>query len=858
MKSTCQSLLTLLCIFLILESPVIGQKVKKEKDKTIVAAKDSSATKKDTTKKETLADKVKASKKIIGLFTLYQDTVSGSVMIFIQKPQLKKEFLYQSFSMGGPPSLFLNQNMLRETWLFSIRKNFDKLYWVRSNTSFYYDPSNAISKSANVDVSETVFYVEKIISEDSTGYLINADNLFLSEKLDPIKPFIPPTIPSSAYLNLGGLVKDKSEYFKLRSFPKNTDIVVNLSYENGNPQNFGGMDIADARYINVKMQHSLIELPENDFIPRADHPHIGYFTVQSDDMSSKDINYYRDFIYRWHLKKKNPDQALSEPVEPITWWIENTTPVELRQVIMDAGNKWNSAFEKAGFKNAVVMKIMPDNADWDPADIRYNVIRWVSSNLGYAIGPCFVNPRTGQILGSDITIDYSFLRFAKVETQAYELGHPIEPHYDNGIHQCSMGKGLTQQQQFAHAYLDALDADEEEKKELLHQFITELVLHEMGHTMGLNHNMKSSHMLSPTELKDKSMTGKYGVTGSVMDYSMVNIALDKSQQAHFYTTVTGPYDHWAIEYGYTPFKPENEKAGLEAIVKRSTDPKLIFGNDADICFPGAGIDPRVMVWDLSSDPIAYGEERFKIVEKGMANLKNRFIKPNESYEKFRNYFYFMFYQRFNMARTVAGYVGGVYVDRSMPGQNSKNLPFTPVSEVEQRKAVQLISQYVFSPTSLKDDQYLYNYLQMQRRGFGFSGFSEDPKLDGLANNMYLNVLYPMMHPAVLRRMSNSSLYGNTYTVDELLNDLYDGIFAEDISGEVIMFRKSLQQLFVERLITIYEGKGSYSGIESRSSAFSMLNKIYKKIHKNKKGSESTQNHRALLAHQINGVLKIED
>jgi hypothetical protein len=125
-------------------------------------------------------------------------------------------------------------------------------------------------------------------------------------------------------------------------------------------------------------------------------------------MTATNATPYYDVINRWNLVKKEPNAALSEPVEPIVWWVENTTPVELRQTILDAGNKWNLAFEKAGFKNAVVMKMMPDTATWDPADIRYNVIRWVSSDLGYAIGPSFVNPRTGQILGSDITIDYGF------------------------------------------------------------------------------------------------------------------------------------------------------------------------------------------------------------------------------------------------------------------------------------------------------------------------------------------------------------------------------------------------------------------------------------------------------------------
>ena len=136
----------------------------------------------DSAAEETLSDKVKGCFKNEGLFTIYQDSVTGGVKIYILKDQIGREFIYQSFSLGGPPSLFLNQNMIRTTWVFKIGKSFDKLQWTRSNTKFYFDPENEISKSANADVSEAIFYSEKIIIEDSIGYLINGDNLFLSEK----------------------------------------------------------------------------------------------------------------------------------------------------------------------------------------------------------------------------------------------------------------------------------------------------------------------------------------------------------------------------------------------------------------------------------------------------------------------------------------------------------------------------------------------------------------------------------------------------------------------------------------------------------------------------------------------------
>jgi hypothetical protein len=366
------------------------------------------AVKTDTTKKApatppkpSIAEKTKGSKKHEGLFTFYQDTTNGSVQLYIKKDQLGKDFIYQSFSLAGPTSLGLNQSMHRANFIFKVRKAYDKLEFASQNNNFYYDPANAVSKSANVDHLDAIFLSEKVVVEDSLGYLVAADGLLIGDKLDPVKPLLPPTLPPGAIFNLGNLVAAKSKYEQIRSYPNNTDVVVELAYDNPAPFNRGGRDVTDARYNRVKIQHSFIAVPQNNFKPRRDDPRVGYFGSQVDDLTSIKPTPYKDFINRWHLQKKDPNAAISEPVEPIVWWIENTTPVELRPIVKEAGEKWNEAFEKAGFKNAVVMKQMPDDADWDPADIRYNVIRWVSSaNPPYgAIGPSFTNPLTGQILG---------------------------------------------------------------------------------------------------------------------------------------------------------------------------------------------------------------------------------------------------------------------------------------------------------------------------------------------------------------------------------------------------------------------------------------------------------------------------
>jgi hypothetical protein len=545
--------------------------------------------------------------------------------MYVKKNQLGKEYIYQSFSMGGPTSLFLNQNMIRTTWVFKIKKTFDKLEFSQVNTNFWYDPNNAVSKSANADVTEAVFYSVKIDGEDSTGYIVGGDALFLSEKLDPVKPLVSPGPGAQFVFNLGGLNPTKSGYKTVRSYPNNTDVVVELAYDNPAPFNQGGKDITDARYNRIRFQHSFLEMPVNDFRPRMDDPRVGYFSQEVDNLTSIKVADYKDMINRWNLVKKDPNAALSEPVEPIVWWIENTTPVEYRQTIKEAGEKWNEAFEKAGFKNAVIMKIMPDDATWDPADIRYNVIRWVSSPYPPygAIGPSFVNPKTGQILGADITVEWFSGSASPIQEELFDAKsiqtdlpslllntnkneEATIPGYKKWM-SCTLAQELKAQFTAGLTTLEATGASDAEIKELHKEFLYYLILHEMGHTMGLNHNMKASQMLSPWDLNNKDVTHSKGLQGSVMDYPAVNISLDRNKQGDYYTTKAGPYDLWAIEYGYTPFSSSEEWAGLNKILNRSTEPGNLFGNDADdMRTPGAGgIDPRVMINDMSSDMVAY-------------------------------------------------------------------------------------------------------------------------------------------------------------------------------------------------------------------------------------------------------------
>lgn len=814
-----------------------------------------------------IADKVKSCKKLAGLFTVFQDTVTGSVQLFVRKDQLGKEYIYQSFSISGPNSLYLNQSMHRATFVFKVQKAFDKLEFARVNTSFWYDPTNAVSKSAGADKPEAVFFADKVTAEDSTGFLLNADGLFISEKLDPVKPVI--TGPAAAFtFNLGSLNVAKSKYNQIRSFPNNTDIVVDMAYDNPTPMVAGTQDITDARYVRVRMQHSLIEMPKNDFRPRRDDPRVGYFMQQVTDQTSINVVPYKDMINRWSLVKKDPTAAISEPVEPIVFWIENTTPVQYRQTILEAGLKWNEAFEKAGFKNAVQMKIMPDDADWDPADIRYNVIRWVSSaqpTYG-AIGPSFVNPKTGQIIGADITVEWysgsatpnlDELFNAAAKESAPEMHFPGMGDNHN-YNYCTLAQELKNQFTAGLTVLDIAGGDTKEISEMHRQFLTYLIMHEMGHTLGLNHNMKASQMLSPAEVNNKEITRKIGLIGSVMDYPAINVTLDHGKQGDYYTVKAGPYDIWAIEYGYTQFAEVTETDGLKAILSRSTDPKLAFGNDGDdMRSPGKAMDPRVNVNDMSNDPLTYAEDRFKLVNSLMGKLVQKYSKEGQSYAELRSRYGILNGQRSGMIAAVSRFIGGVYIDRSFPEQKSGNKPYTPVPLVTQKKAMEILNKYVFAPNVYDADAQVFPYLQLQRRGFNQGASGEDVKLTaGLLSNQ-TSALVHILHPNTLQRITNSRLYGNQYSVADVMNDLTKGIFDADKATNVNVYRQYLQTAFVKGLASIIEkdGTGSMFDDVSKAAALNTLKKIKTLLATAVSTNEESRAHRANLIFLINNALE---
>jgi hypothetical protein len=389
------------------------------------------------------------------------------------------------------------------------------------------------------------------------------------------------------------------------------------------------------------------------------------------------------------------------------------------------------------------------------------------------------------------------------------------------------------------------------------QFLTYLIMHEMGHTLGLNHNMKASQMLSPAEINNIEITHKLGLIGSVMDYPAINIALDRSKQGDYYTTKAGPYDLWAIEYGYTPYNETEEADGLKTIIARSTDPKLVFGNDGDdMRAPGKAMDPRVNVNELTSDAIGYAEDRFKIVNQTMNNLVKKYTKEGQSYAELRSRYGILLNQRFSMTSAVSRYIGGIYIDRNYPEQKPGVKPYTPVALATQKRAMEVLSKYVFAPDAFDADAQVFAYLQPQRRGFTQNGTGDDYRItDNLLSVQAGGALSHLLHGATLQRITNSRLYGNQYSVASMMSDLQKGIFSADIATNVNVYRQYLQTYYVRQLISITESQNQQFDDVSKAAALYTMKKIKTQLTAAVSTNEETKAHRANLLFIINNRLE---
>lgn len=820
-------MLTLFISSTAVDVSAVGRRVFKDQNES--TAKTAKKPKKDG-KEKPFKELVKDMVKIEGLFTFYHDTVENKMLMAVKPEQFGPVYLCNETRSKSEGSFFDNGSMAN-SYPFYLKRVGKTIMIMEKNLRVRANSASPMYKAVQSGISDGLIESTTILSapEDSTNaVLVDPSDLFVKDAQN-IGYFV------GQRAKTGIRFDKKNSYFGIvKSFPNNTEIDVHLHYASSRP--LPGETMQNPYSLYHVYHYSLSTLPETDYTPRLADDRVGYFMTMYEDYTNLDeeepmIRY----INRWNLKKKNPGARISEPVEPIVYWVENTVPEEYRDAIAEGIEFWNQSFEKIGFRNAIVAKQMPADAEWDPADVRYNTVRWiVIPGGGYAVGPSRANPFTGQIYDADIRVSSDFVRYMFKNMDNFigplsfdgkfpeeeDILHEFHKYNNENPHMCNYGSESAKEAAFGLAYAlsqaNTLVDKDSLTKEYVHSYLVELVAHEVGHTLGFRHNFKASTIYSLDEIQDRKFTHNNGITGTVMDYAPPNIAPLNQPQGEFYMSTPGPYDDWVIEYGYSDFgeiTPEEEKEKLQSIASRSAEPGLIYATDEDAFGSSIkSIDPYCNLFDLGNDPIAYANHKITLTKELWNNAIHEFEKPGNSYHKLYLVFQSGWRSYIETASHVSKFVGGLHHHRHHIGDPGGTVPFKVVSAKEQQRAMDFLTKNVFAADAFDLPNYLWNKLQPNRLpDFSWSVYSV-PQVDYPIHTMALGmqnlVLTRLYSPYVLGRLLNNleryEAGAERYTMYDMFTDVRSAIWSELFNvANVNSYRRQLQLSHLNRLSGIY-------------------------------------------------------
>ena len=768
-----------------------------------------------TSKYDSLTDK---KKKLTGMWTVHYS--DQQMLAELSNDALKKEYIViptiakgisRGDVLGGFPLGF------GDDVIWAFRKTEDKLFVIQRNVRFKAKPNSPEATAVKLAYSDSILYALPILTKSpSGGILVDVTRIFMSDELG-IGRQIGPGFR---------FMSDRSTWGPIKTFGKNIELMVNAVYAGS-----GSIDtVPSTKGVQVGVHYSISVLPpvgSDGFKPRMADDRVGYFMTVVKDFSNKsDPEHFVRYINRWNLQKLDPSIDVSPPKKPIKFYIEDTVPVYLRPTVEAAILEWNKAYEKLGFSRAVQVEQEPNDPDFDPENINYNTFRWITADAGFAMGPSRVDPRTGQILDADIIFDASFLeswnqRWETFRAEDVERLRPnwspfskddllANPGHIHHSQHCNYCREMQRQMGFASAVLlaNGMSDGGAPPKELIHQGLKEVVMHEVGHTLGLRHNFKASAWKTLEEINDKETGLKEGTVASVMDYSPVNLTVDNDDQGLYYSQTIGPYDIWAIEYGYKPVKSNDE---LKEIASRSGEPALEYATDEDV--RGFDPDPLANRFDLGKDPLEFIRRQVEHTTSLMPTIVERTVEEGEGYQRARQAFGLLFSEYWRSLAFAARFPGGVYVHRDHKGDKDARAPFEQVEGAKQREAMQLIANSAFAAPEIDGDQ--LNYLAASRwNHWGTrSTFRLDYPIHETVLSMQEMILSEVLYSMTLDRILDNEFKvvddEEAYTLAEHMSLIVDSIFSEwqekakdkytNRKPMIDSFRRNLQRAAIRRL-----------------------------------------------------------
>ncbi|MEW4527498.1 zinc-dependent metalloprotease [Maioricimonas sp. JC845] len=785
----------------------------------------------DASSKSKFQQLTEGKQKKDGMWTLYQK--DQQLLVELSANDLKKEYIVLASIARGIGSGMVLGGMswnFGDDVIWKFRKADEKLYVLRRNVRYRARDNSPEATAVQLAYSDSVIYALPILTKTpSGGYLVDMTKIFMSDDQQ-----------IGREIGLGfRFASDRSTWAKVKAFNNNVELQVAAVYAGSR----GPDTVPDPRGVQVNVHYSISALPSvgsNGYKPRMADDRVGYFlTVIKDFSDRSDDEHFVRYINRWDLRKKDPSVKFSPPAKPIRFYLEKTVPVFLRPTVKAGILEWNKAFEKLGYAGAIEVLQQEDNADWDPEDINYNTFRWITSDAGFAMGPSRVDPRTGQILDADIIFDAGFLTYWKqdYETFTAEDAQRLVPNWSpfEGLEddadadverlkamQCALSDGMQYQMGVSAAMMLGHGLTARGGKlpeEFIHQGLKEVVMHEVGHTLGLRHNFKASSWKTLDEMTEESARTE-GTVASVMDYNPADISPDPKKQGLYFTQTLGPYDYWAIEYGYTT---DASKENLAKIAARSGEPGLEYATDEDT--RSSDSDPLSNRFDLGKDPLDYVARQMEHAASLIPDVVDKAVEDGEGYQRARQAFGLLMSEYWRSALFASRFPGGVYVrrDHKSDDENAR-APFEVVEAAKQRQATKLLLDSALAAPEF--DGSLMNYLAASRwNHWGTSNLTRlDYPIHDVMGRMQAQVIYRLLNTMTLERLLDNEFKASgeedVYTLAEHLRLITDGVFSEwsqsDAKGEysakkpfINSFRRDLQRTTLkEMMLMVTRGYGA--------------------------------------------------
>ena len=685
-----------------------------------------------------------------GLITTYQNK-KNELYFEISESLLGRELLVVTRFAQIPANYsgYLNAGSKTAEHVVEFIKQGQKILLKEVSYSNIADDDDPISISVSENNFKPILAAFEIKNSDDNRHLIDVTNYFMADS----PGFNIIRSKDKENYKIGGVDKKRSFIDSAKSFPENTEILHTLTFSaNKAPRN------NQTKSFSFQINHSIIALPDDLMQIRHEDERVGWFTTEKINYSSGELKSDNfSIIRRWRLEPSDLDAykkgELVEPVKPIVYYLDPATPLKWRKYFKMGIEDWNSTFEKAGFKNAIIAKDAPtkeEDPNFSAEDIRYSTVRYVASTTRNAVGPSVSDPRTGEILESDIIWYHNHLR-------SYRNRYLIE----TGA---------------ANPKARSLNTPEEEIGEMMRRVIS----HEIGHALGLPHNMKASSAYAVDSLRSGNFTQKFGIATSIMDYARYNYVAQPGDKNIRFVRQLGPYDDYSIEWGYRYFgeSPEKEKEILREIVdSKSLDPIYMFG--------GYGNDPNSQTENIGNDPVKasmYGIKNLKIVAE---NLMKWTLKPTENYNDLNEIYgeLMSVYRRY--VYHVHNMIGGIY--NTPHNSNQKGVvTYLNVDISNQKQALNFLETNLW-----KTQKWLMNKeVVSQIKGEGVLNSIQELQISAL--NKFLN-------EKKLNRMlsAQKSLKGKALSVDQLLDNLFE-VLVNKLS-QPDLFEQRLQLHFVERI-----------------------------------------------------------